>query len=325
MKNIRPGGYALAKTEIKDINIRTVFTGKGTKTIEAEVILSNGRGRAVAPSGTSAGSHEAVAFPKTPERLAKRAENELIPELLGQDVRQQKKIDNIISIVDDTKNFSYLGGSVAIAVSTAALKCAANMYGKPLFQYLNPHANAIPKPLGKVFGGGTHTLVITSDIQEILVLPKKNNAKANIEIMQNIQSDFGNFLKRKKIFAGKDLEGGWTADMSSEVVLTIVKKLADKHGASIGLDIAANEFYKNNKYKYVDGRKLDAEEQKDYVKELINKYKIKYVEDPFHEDDFESFAALTKEAKGCMICGDDLFTTNPYRLQKGIGMKAWPG
>ncbi|MBN1159738.1 MAG: hypothetical protein JXA43_00680 [Candidatus Diapherotrites archaeon] len=312
----------MAKTDIKDIQLRVVFTGKGTKTIEAEVISANGRGRAVAPSGTSAGSHEALAFPSKPEQLVKRAQDELIPELLGQDATQQKKIDNIISVVDNTKNFSHIGGSVAIAISTAALKCAASCYGKELFQYLNPKAKSIPKPLGKVFGGGTHTLLTTSDIQEILVLPKKNNAKANIEIMQNIQSDFGAYLKNKKIFAGRDLEGGWTAEMSSEQVLDIVKKLADKHGANIGLDIAASEFYKNNKYRYIDGRNLNAEEQKEYVKKLISKYKIKYVEDPFHEDDFESFAALTKEAKGCIICGDDLFTTNPYILQKGIGMKA---
>jgi enolase len=188
----------------------------------------------------------------------------------------------------------------------------------------------LPHPLGNVIGGGKHARGKSPDIQEFLVLPVKVNtfldaAKANILVHQRVGSYL---LKKDKTFTGgRGDEGAWAPNLRNEDALEIVTKaceeVSDETGIKcrVGLDMAASSLWNLKKECYVyprDKVDKDSGEQLEFVLDLVRKYKLAYVEDPLHEEDFENFAELTKKVKKCLICGDDLFVTNKERLAYGI-------
>jgi len=205
----------------------------------------------------------------------------------------------------------------------------------PLFQYLGGHlADELPHPLGNVLGGGRHTFGKTTDIQEFLILPIKPRsfteaALANILIHKKV----GSSLKKmdKTFTGGRGDEGAWAPTIANEDALSTLAKVceevADKYGylCKVGVDMAASTLWKPKEKCYLytrDKVKRNSEQQLNFVLDIVEKYDLVYVEDPFHEDDFENFAELTKKAKGCLICGDDLFATNSERLAHGAKMSA---
>jgi len=319
-------------TVIEDIMARKIFDSRGEETLEVDVVSAAGFGRASAPSGASKGKAEVVSYPEGGvDQAIKKLEELIIPELIGMDADEQEEIDILLHEIDGTKDFRNVGGNTAFAVSLATAEAAATSYGIPLFQHLAGHlANELPYPLGNVLGGGKHVSGKAPDIQEYLVIPLKaptflDAAKANILVHQKV----GSFLKKvdKDFTGGRGDEGAWVSNMKSEEALGIVVKACKEVSKELGLecraglDMAASTLWRQEEkcYAYTrDGTKRDSGEQLDFVLHLINDYELAYVEDPFHEEDYKSFAELTKKVKKCLICGDDLFATNRERLARGI-------
>jgi len=312
---------------------RKIFNDRGEETLEVDITTRSGFGRAGAPAGASKGKAEVVYYPEGGVDEALEKFRRLIaPELIGMDASEQGHIDRFLHEIDGTENFSNIGGETAYAVSLAVVKAASISVGNPLFQHLAGYfVSEMPFPLGVVLSGGEHGEGKTPDIQEFLVLPVRatrfiDAARANILFYKRI----GVLLSERKadFVGGRDDEGAWLANVSSEeafdIISTACDEVCDQMGfeCRFGVDIAASTLWnsKANCYDYTrEKKKRDTEEQYQYVMELIDKYNLIYVEDPFHEEDFDSFAKLTREVGNkVLVCGDDLFTTNRKRLERGI-------
>jgi len=318
-------------TVIEDIMARKIFNSRGEETLEVDVATGAGFGRASAPAGASRGKAEVIPYPEGGvDQAIKKVEELIIPELIGMNADNQQETDLLLHEIDGTKDFRNIGGNTAFAVSLATAEAAATSYGLPLFHYLAGYlANELPYPLGNVLGGGKHVHGKAPDMQEFLVLPLKaktflDAAKANVLVHQKV----GFFLKKvdKTFTGGRGDEGAWAPNIKSEEALEVVVKACEEVSGELGvecragLDIAASTLWRQKEKCYVyarDGAKRDSGEQLDFVLHLIEDYNLAYVEDPFHEEDYESFAEATKKVKKCLICGDDLFVTNRERLARG--------
>jgi len=323
-------------TVIEDITARKIFNSRGEETLEVDVATTAGFGRASAPSGASRGKAEVVPYPRGGVSQAIRKVEELIaPELIGMNAEEQEQIDLLLHTIDGTKDFSNIGGNTAYSVSLAAADAASSSYGIPLFQQLAGYlASELPYPLGNVLGGGSHAYGKTPDIQEFLVLPFKATsfseaAKANVLVHKKV----GSLLKKldRTFTGGKGDEGAWAPSMKNEGAFEIMVKACEEVSeelgvkCGVGVDMAASTLWSPKEKYYVyarDGVERNVGEQVDFVLRIIKDYNLVYVEDPFHEDDFESFAELTKKVKKCLICGDDLFVTNKQRLAHGVRVGA---
>lgn len=323
-------------TVIEDVIARKVFNSRGEETIEVDVITTSGFGRASAPAGKSRGKAEVAYYPAGGvEEAIKKVEELITPELVGLNADFQEEIDKALHEIDNTKDFRIIGGNTAFAVSLANAEAAANSYGIPLFQYLGGYtARELPYPLGNVISGGKHTSGKSPDIQEFLVLPHgaetfSEAAGANVKVHRKI----GELLRKNdKLFNnGKSDEGAWTANITNLEALEFLTRACEEvsnevnFNCSPGIDVAASTLWNNKTKKYVykrEGKELDSGEQLEFIRQLVEKYHLVYVEDPFHEEDYESFAELTKRLKNCLVCGDDLFATNNERLAHGIKIHA---
>ena len=253
-----------------------------------------------APSGASTGEHEASCH--VPQHLDE-IEELLQDRFEGRELTQEE-FDQELREIDSSEDFSRLGAA-AIA-SSFAFKNASGFN----------HRESFPLPLSNVIGGGEHGG--NTSIQEFLVLPVNAESfpealKTNKEIYQEIKKEYSHRVK------GMNDEGALIMSMNDEKTLKTLKKVADRHDARIGLDIAASEFYEDGKYELKElGESNTPSQQLDFVQTLIDKFDLVYVEDPFDQEDFTNHAKLAKRNPDVMVCGDDLFTTNKERLQKGI-------
>jgi enolase len=321
---------------IEDVKSRKVFNSRGEATIEVEITTAEGFGVASAPSGASKGKAEAIAYPLGGVDEAIRKVEELIaPELIGMSADEQEEIDDLLHELDGTENFMNIGGNTAYAVSLAVADAAANSYGMPLFRYLGGYfVCQLPYPLGNVLGGGKHALGKVPDIQEFLVLPVGAQtfiaaAEANVRVHRKVRDLL---IKADPYFTGgRGDEGAWAPNISNEKALEVVSKACEEVSneagfeCRFGLDVASSSLWDPEKQRYIyinEGVERDSGEQLEYILKLIEKYKLAYVEDPFHEEDFESFRELTSKVKGCLICGDDIFVTSVKRLKAGVEIGA---
>jgi len=320
---------------IKSLSARKIFNIRGEETIEIDVATKNGCGRASAPAGASRGKGEAIPYPKGEvDEAVRKVKQVIAPKMIGADSQKQEQIDALLHKIDGTSDFRHIGGNTAYAISLATAEAAAISQGIPLLQHLaGKLANELPHPLGNVLGGGKHARARAPDIQEFLALPIKVNSffeavKSNILVHRLV----GSSLEKKDptFTGGRTDEGAWAPNLRNEDALEIVtaacEQISDETGVKcgVGMDMAASSFW-NHEEDYIykrDNVKKDSGEQLDFVIRLINNYKLVYVEDPFHEEDFNNFALLTRKVENCLICGDDLFVTNKKRLQKGIEMGA---
>jgi len=321
---------------IEDLIARKIFNNRGEETIEVDVVTTTGFGRASAPSGKSRGKAEVIYYPAGGVEAAIKKVDELIaPEMAGLNADFQEEIDSTLHEIDGTTSFKSIGGNTAFAISLANAEAAANSHSLLLFQFLGgTTANTLPYPLGNCISGGQHARGKSPDIQEFLTLPYGAEtfleaATANTQIHKRI----GEALRKKdKLFsAGKSDEGAWIANIADSDAFEFMAKACEEVGNELdfecgfGIDVASSSMWKEKEriYDYTnEGKKRDTGEQLEYTKELIEKYHLIYVEDPFHEEDFKSFAELTKLTKNCLITGDDLFTTNNERLSNGIKIGA---
>jgi enolase len=322
---------------IEDLIARKVFNNRGEETIEVDVITAGGFGRASAPAGKSRGKAEVVYYPQGGvEAAIKKVDDLIAPELAGLSADFQEEIDNTLHEIDGSTDFKNIGGNTAFAISIANAEAAANSHGLLLFQFLGGNAaTTMPFPLGNCISGGAHARGgKTPAIQEYLALPHGAESfleaqTANTQIHKRIEAA----LKKKSstFTGGKSDEGAWIANIDTDEAFDVIAKACEEVGNELdfecgfGIDVAASSFWKPKEEKYVyemENIKRDPSEQLEYMLSLIEKYHLAYVEDPFQEDDFDSFAELTKKAKNCLICGDDLFTTNTERLNNGIKINA---
>ena len=321
---------------IEDLIARKIFNNRGEETIEVDVITTSGFGRASAPSGKSRGKAEVLYYPQGGvDQALKKVDDLIAPELVGLNSDFQEEIDNTLHEIDGTANFKNIGGNTAFAISIANAEAAANSHSLLLFQFLGGNtANTLPYPLGNCISGGKHARGKAPDIQEYLALP--HGAETFLEAATantQIHKKTGEALKKKDKFfnGGKSSEGAWLANIGNIDAFEVISKACEEVGNELdfecgfGIDVAASSLWKEKEKKYIyenEGKKRDTAEQLEFLLDLIEKYHLAYVEDPFHEEDFESFAELTKKAKNCLICGDDLFTTNNERLSRGITLNA---
>ena len=326
-------------SKITNIKARQVFDSRGNPTIESEIHLADGnKATAIVPSGASVGSHEAFELRdvenkkylgKSVLKAIEKVNGEISKELTGFDIEDQKKIDEALIKLDGTKQKMRLGANAILSVSLASCKAAALHKKIPLFQYISSH-KTLPLPLMNIINGGTHANN-SLRIQEFIIRPDKAKTfKEALNICFLVIQKLRTFLIDKNYSTNVGDEGGFAPSLSSneqaiEFILTAIEKAGFKAGidVSLCLDVAANELFKDKKYAINSSKFISPEKTIEYYLDLIKKYPIKSIEDPFAEDDWSSWNNLTKVLdKNIQIVGDDLFVTNKERLLKGIKSKA---
>ena len=319
-------------SKIKDIHAREILDSRGNPTVEVDVILESGViGRAAVPSGASTGIREALELRDKDDRfLGKGVEkavnnvNTIIrTKLIGMEANEQELIDNTMIELDGTKNKSVLGANATLGVSLAVLKASANEANLPLYKYVG-NGKTLPYPMMNILNGGAHA-DNNLDFQEYMIIPKRDTIKERIRVGAEIFHTLKKVLKEKGYNTNVGDEGGFAPDLKSneegfQVIIEAIKLAGYIPGedVSIGIDVAASEFYENGKYN-VDGKLLTTEELITFYEELVNKYPIISIEDPVDENDWDGFRLITEKlGNKIQLVGDDLFVTNIECLQKGI-------
>ena len=325
--------------KIQKIHAREILDSRGNPTIEVDVFTPKGFGRASVPSGASTGTNEALELRDAdPNRYGgkgvltavKNVNTIIQKELLGLDARNQREIDELMIELDETENKANLGANSILGVSMAVAKAAADSLNMPLYRYFGgSNAFTLPVPTMNVLNGGKHAGNDLA-IQEFMIQPKgADTFYEALQIGTEIYQILGKFLEKKygRSSTNVGYEGGYAPKMSesTEALDALVQAIEEagytESEVTIGLDAAATEFYEDELYA-IDGKKLAAPELLDYYVELVNSYPILSIEDPFQEEAFEDFEALTNELWDTIIVGDDLFVTNIERLSKGVDMGA---
>ena len=322
-------------SKILKIRARQVFDSRGNPTIEAEVYSKNQSASAICPSGASTGTYEA--FEKRDKNnkkyLGKSVFNaidiintKISKKLKGINIHDQIRIDTILINLDGTRQKTNLGANAILAVSMAAKKLSAKIKKIPLFKtFLVKNNFSLPYPLMNIINGGAHANNGLR-IQEFMIRPDKaKNFSEAMRICFLVISSLRKLIKKKKLSTSVGDEGGFAPMIDSnekalDLIVSAIKAAGFKNGkdVSICLDVAANELFKSKKYS-IHSKKLDSVDQtiNKYLK-IINKYKIKSIEDPFAENDWTSWSNLMKSTKNVQIVGDDLYVTNLERLKKGF-------
>ncbi|HRT11820.1 MAG TPA: phosphopyruvate hydratase [Methanoculleus sp.] len=310
-------------TTIEEITLRTILDSRGNETVEADIYTSRGFGRAAAPSGASTGTYEAKVRP--PREAIENAREHLIPSLIGEDACDQITFDALLREIDGTPYFSSIGANVAVALSLACAKAAASSLDLEVFRYLGgAFASETPLPLGNIIGGGAHAPNATS-IQEFLVVATgASGATEAVFVNAAVHKAVKKILQAQGKLSGKGDEGAWAPAITDaeafEILGEAIGAISDEMNVEIrmGIDMAATELWDGEHYRYRDAVQ-SRDDQIAYVADLVDRYNLVYVEDPFFEEDFEAFASLTEEVGDrCLVCGDDLFVTNVERIIQGI-------
>jgi enolase len=293
---------------IKNLSISKISNACNRETIKLSLKTSCGVYTSSPPMGTSVGEYEAKTLDI--EKVFKE-----FPKIKKNFIeKNEKNIDKIINKLGIEK----IGANLSLALSIAGLKAISN---NEVYKILNPSAKIFPFPLGNVIGGGAHH-GYTSEQEFLIAATKAKTIEEAVQTNFSIWNDIGKYIKSKGILMGNNYEGAWMCKLNDIQTLDLLSRTAEHYEANIGIDFASYETYKNGYYSYLQPhRKLPPEKQLDFIMDLIKTYKIFYVEDPFHEDDFKHFAELTKKVRSFVV-GDDIFATQPHRLKLGIKMKA---
>ena len=325
-------------SKISDINAREILDSRGNPTIEADVTLDSGViGRAAVPSGASTGEHEAVELRDDDKhryqgkgvlKAVANVNGEIKETLLGQEVTEQRAIDEKLINLDGTENKGRLGANAALAVSLAAAHAAANDASMPLYRYLGGDAATnLPVPMMNIINGGSHA-DNSVDLQEFMIIPAgapsfSEALRYGTEVFHSLKSVLG---KRGLNTAVGD-EGGFAPDLSSNeeaisVILESIEKAGYRPGEDIylGIDAASSEFFSDGQYDLKgEGRVLDAAGMKGLLADWVSRYPIVSIEDGMDENDWTGWQELTTEiGTQCQLVGDDLFVTNTKMLERGI-------
>lgn len=320
---------------ITDLKARTIIDSRGNPTVEVDCFVDGILlGRAAVPSGASTGSHEAVELRDNSDDWSGKGVTQAVDNvnskiknlLIGLAVSNQKEIDASMLTLDGSKNKENLGANAILGVSMATIKAASKIAKTPLWSYMSVNQEpSLPVPLMNILNGGAHA-ASNVDVQEFMVVPHgfanfSNAFRAGVEIYHALKS----ILKEEGLLTGVGDEGGFAPNLPrNEEGLRYLVGAIEKAGyspgiqVSIALDVAAQEFFDGSNY-HIDGRIIDGNELGALYSSWLDNYPIVSLEDPFGEDDWNSWVEFTKrEGKRVQIVGDDLYVTNPSRLQRGI-------
>ena len=326
--------------KITNVKGRQVFDSRGNPTVEAEVYLDNDiSSTAISPSGASTGAYEAYELRdgnknyflgKSVLKAVENINKKISTSLIGLDPSDQSKIDKILIDLDGTENKKKIGANAILAVSLANSKATALSIKKPIYRSLGK-SFSLPNPLMNIINGGAHA---DNDlkIQEFMIRPDSaKNFTDAVEKCYLVIQNLKNLLKSSKMLTNVGDEGGFAPSINSnEEALELIVNAIDKSNLKPGkdvvicLDVAANELInKNGQYSIQSNSFLPVDDVINYYKKLILNYPIKSIEDPFAENDWESWKKITTEiGNKVQIVGDDLFVTNVKRLSKGIEEKS---
>jgi len=323
--------------KITSVFAREILDSRGNPTIEVEVKAGKAFGRAAAPSGASTGMHEALELRDGGKRYLGKGVRKAVdkvnkiisPALKKMDVAKQSAIDKKMIGLDGTENKMNLGGNAMVATSMAVLRAAANSRGKWLYEHLG--GKKLPKPMFNILNGGKHAGGELS-IQEFMIIPSK--AKSFSETLRQASEIYhvlGKRLVKKYGPGARNVgdEGGFAPQMKRthealDAIMEAINEAGYKGKVNLAMDAAASSFYSERSSNYIlDGEYREKEEMLDFYVGLSKSYPIVSIEDPFYEEDFDSFAALTKKiGKKVQIVGDDLLVTNVKRIKTGIKKKS---
>ena len=325
---------------IEQVGAREILDSRGNPTVEVEVALDDDTlGRAAVPSGASTGEHEAVEMRdgdpqrylgKGVERAVQAVLDEIGPELIGIEAVEQRVVDQKLLDLDGTPDKSRLGANAVLGVSLAVAKAAAESSGLELFQYLGgPNAHVLPVPMLNILNGGAHADT-SVDVQEFMIAPVvadsfREALRWGAEVYQALKS----VLRSQGLATGLGDEGGFAPNLpSNRDALDLIAIAVEKAGYTLGrdillaLDVAATEFFSDGGYIF-ENSKWGAEQMIAYYTELVDAYPLVSIEDPLAEDDWHGWVRLTSElGNRVQLVGDDLFVTNPERLEEGITRRA---
>jgi enolase len=325
---------------IEAVGAREILDSRGNPTVEVEVLLEDGIvSRAAVPSGASTGAFEAYELRdgdkgrylgKGVQKAVAAVIDELGPAIEGLDATDQRLIDAELIKVDGTDNKKRVGANAILGVSLAVAKAAADSADLPLFRYVGgPNAHTLPVPLLNIINGGSHA-DNDIDVQEFMIVPLGAESfsealRWGVETYHSLKS----LLRSKGLATGLGDEGGFAPNLSNNrEALDLIARAIGDAGFTLGRDIAlatdvaASEFYKDGSYHF-EGKQLSSQELTAYFVDLAANYPLVSIEDPLQEDDWEGYQHLTAElGSKTQIVGDDLFVTNPVRLQKGLDLGA---
>jgi enolase len=320
---------------IEAVGAREILDSRGNPTVEVEVALDDGTlARAAVPSGASTGAFEAVELRdgghryggKGVQKAVQAVIDEIAPELLGSEASEQRLIDTAMLDLDGTPDKSRLGANAILGVSLAVARAAADSAGLPLFRYVGgPNAHVLPVPMMNIVNGGAHA-DSNVDIQEFMIAPV--GAPTFAEAMRMGTETYHalkSVLKAKGLSTGLGDEGGFAPNLkNNRAALDLIAEAVEKAGYTLGtdvvlaLDVAATEFHADGAYTF-EGASKSSDEMAAYYESLVNDYPIVSIEDPLDENDWDGWVALTERLGArTQLVGDDLFVTNPERLERGI-------
>ncbi|KQY38914.1 MULTISPECIES: phosphopyruvate hydratase [Nocardia] len=325
---------------IEQVGAREILDSRGNPTVEVEIALDDGTlTRADVPSGASTGEHEAVELRDGGDRyggkgVTKAVEgvlDEIAPAIIGLDAVEQRTVDQVLLDLDGTPDKSRLGANALLGVSLAVARGAAESSGLELFRYLGgPNAHVLPVPMMNILNGGAHADTGV-DVQEFMVAPIgaptfREALRWGTEVYHSLKA----VLKEKGLSTGLGDEGGFAPDVAGTVeALDLISVAIERAGYKLGtdvalaLDVAATEFYTEGEGYKFEGKVRTAAEMGEFYADLLTRYPLVSIEDPLSEDDWDGWVALT-DAIGdkVQLVGDDLFVTNPERLEEGIAKGA---
>lgn len=334
---------------IRDIFAREILDSRGNPTLEAEVLAGEDIvGRAAVPSGASTGRYEALELRdrekryggRGVERAVENVNSILAPVVIGRDVFDQEGLDRALIEADGTRDKSNLGANAILGVSMAAAHAAAEAMKVPLYRYLGGvRAKQMPVPMMNIINGGVHA-DNSLDIQEFMIVPaEKEGFREQLRVCAEVYHSLKSLLKERGLHTSVGDEGGFAPDFKdTREALRTLRDAVEKAGYRMGrdiriaLDVAASELYDPDRKVYCfpgEGREKGekvirtTEEMTDYYLDLISEFPICSIEDPLDEEDWDGWSALTgKIGARVQLVGDDLFTTNAERLEKGIRLGA---
>jgi enolase len=320
-------------SSIAHVNARQILDSRGNPTVEVDVLLESGAvGRAAVPSGASTGVHEAVELRdggseyggKAVTKAVANVTGEIRAAVVGLDAAEQEELDRVLIDLDGTPNKGRLGANAILGVSLAAAKAAAVDAGESLYSYLGgPGATTLPVPMMNVINGGAHA-ANSIDLQEFMVVPVGAESFAEgLRVGTEVYHALKQVLAERGLATGVGDEGGFAPDLeSSEAAIEAILEAAERAGhrerIAIALDPAASEVFRDGRYRF-EGRDLSSAEMPAFWQGIVDAYPVVSIEDGCAEDDWDAWAALTRDVgERVQLVGDDLFVTNPERLQQGI-------
>ena len=322
--------------KITSVEGRILFNSRGSKTIEVDIVSDNRfLGRVCSPSGASVGKYEAVSFPNENPEDSLKILKQNSQKFIGLESSDLKAIHDTLRSLDNSNNYSIIGGSLAFAVTIASMESASKALEQPLFKTLSTGSEfKFPIPIGNILGGGAHAGPGTPDIQEILICATgaktiedaiETNLAVHKELRKVLQKQDPSFTN------GRGDEGGWAPKLENLKALEVSAKACENLGftlgkeVALGVDFASSTQWNESKGKYLYDRagfENSTGEQIDFAAGIIDKFKLIYAEDAVHEEAFEDMAELAAKFPNTLVTGDDLTVTSKDILTKAIKVKA---